>query len=286
LPRETALAVERVSHAFGERRVLQDVSFAVAAGDFSVLLGLNGAGKTSLFALITRLYHSRSGRIAVYGHDVEREPLPALARLGVVFQQNTLDLDLTVAENMSYHASLHGMSRHASRPRIETELARVGLADRANDRVRALSGGQRRRVELARALVHEPALLLLDEPTVGLDIESRRFLLAHVHHLCATQNLGVLWATHLIDEAEGCAHIIILHQGKILANGTRADVVADAGTQDLKSAFDRLTSKEAKENLLSRKAEEEARSDRTGKVTAVQEEPQLPPTTATSNPAQ
>ncbi len=242
---DAALSVQGVSHAFGERQVLQDVSFTVSAGDFSVLLGLNGAGKTTLFALITRLYHSRRGRIAVYGHDVEREPLPALARLGVVFQQNTLDLDLTVAENMAYHAALHGMSRQASRPRIEEELARIGLADRMNERVRALSGGQRRRVELARALVHAPALLLLDEPTVGLDIESRRFLLDHVHALCRSQKIGVLWATHLIDEAEGDARIIVLHAGKILADGGRDDVVQHAGTPDLKSAFDLLTRRTA-----------------------------------------
>ncbi len=240
-----ALSVSGVSHAFGARRVLQDVNFEIAAGDFSVLLGLNGAGKTTLFALITRLYHSRSGRIGVFGHDVEREPLAALARLGVVFQQSTLDLDLTVFENMAYHAALHGMSRRASKPRIEVELSRIGLVDRSHDRVRSLSGGQRRRVELARALVHEPALLLLDEPTVGLDIESRRFLLAHVHHLCATRKIGVLWATHLIDEADGEARIIVLHQGRILAAGARETIVAECGGADIRSAFDSLTRKEA-----------------------------------------
>jgi ABC-2 type transport system ATP-binding protein len=146
---------------------------------------------------------------------------------------------------MAYHASLHGISRAASRPRIEAELARVGLAERRDDRVRALSGGQRRRVELARALVHEPALLLLDEPTVGLDIESRRFLLEHVHHLCATQGLGVLWATHLIDETEGDSRIIVLHQGKVLADGARDAVVAQSGAADIKGAFDSLTRKAA-----------------------------------------
>ncbi len=245
LPPDPALAISGISHQFGERGVLQDVNFIVAPGAFTVLLGLNGAGKTTLFALITRLYHSRSGRISVYGHDVEREPLAALARLGVVFQQSTLDLDLTVAENMEYHAALHGMSRRQAQPRIDDELARIGLADRKTDRVRALSGGQRRRVELARALVHEPALLLLDEPTVGLDIESRRFLLDHVHHLCDTQKLGVLWATHLIDEAEGNAQVIVLHHGRILADGEREAVVGLAGAADLKQAFDTLTRKVA-----------------------------------------
>ncbi len=245
MPPDPALAVSGISHRFGERKVLQDVNFSVAPGAFTVLLGLNGAGKTTLFALITRLYHSRSGRISVYGHDVERQPLAALARLGVVFQQSTLDLDLTVAENMEYHAALHGMSRSQARPRIDDELARIGLTERKADRARALSGGQRRRVELARALVHEPALLLLDEPTVGLDIESRRFLLDHVHHLCDTQKLGVLWATHLIDEAEGDAQIIVLHQGQILADGAREAVVGHSGAADLKQAFDTLTGKAA-----------------------------------------
>ncbi len=240
---EAALSVAGISHAFGTREVLHDVNFAVQPGNFSVLLGLNGAGKTTLFALITRLYHSRKGRIAVYGHDVEREPLAALARLGVVFQQSTLDLDLTVYENLSYHASLHGLSRAAAKPRIEEELDRIGLLSRAKDRVRALSGGQRRRVELARALVHEPALLLLDEPTVGLDIESRRFLLDHVHHLCSSRSLGVLWATHLIDEAEGDTRIIVLHGGRILADGTREAVLSKTAAPSMKDAFDSLTRK-------------------------------------------
>ena len=240
---QAALSVTGVSHTFGTREVLHDVNFAVQPGDFSVLLGLNGAGKTTLFALITRLYHSRKGRIAVYGHDVERAPLAALARLGVVFQQSTLDQDLTVAENLYYHASLHGMSRANAHPRIEEELDRIGLASRAKDRIRALSGGQRRRVELARALVHNPALLLLDEPTVGLDMESRRFLLDHVHHLCTSRSLGVLWATHLIDEAEGDTRIIVLHQGRILADGTRQAVLSKTAAPSMKDAFDTLTRK-------------------------------------------
>ncbi len=228
-----------LSYAFGKRQVLRNVGFNVHQGDFTVLLGLNGAGKTTLFALITRLYSARTGSMSVYGHNVEREPLAALARLGVVFQQRTLDLDLTVEQNLFYHAALHGMSRNQAQAPISEELARIGLLDRRNDRVRALSGGQKRRVELARALVHKPSLLLLDEPTVGLDMESRHFLLQHVRALCSSRGIGVLWATHLIDEADGESRVIVLHDGSVLADARTADLAAEAGS--LQSAFDRLT---------------------------------------------
>jgi len=235
-----ALAVTGLSHAFGRTKVLDQVSFTVRPGDFTVLLGLNGAGKTTLFSLVTRLYHSSSGSVAIFGHDLRKSASAALATLGVVFQQPTLDLDLTIEQNLFYHASLHGLARAAAAPRIAAELGRVGLFDRRRERVRQLSGGQRRRVELARALVHDPALLLLDEPTVGLDIESRQFLLEHVRGLCAGRKLAVLWATHLIDEADDEARIVVLHRGRILADDTVPAVVAQAGAADLKGAFDRL----------------------------------------------
>ena len=227
-----------LSYAFGDRRVLQDVGFCVQPGGVSVLLGLNGAGKSTLFALITRLYSARAGRIAVLGHDIERAPLAALARLGVVFQQPTLDLDLTVEQNLHYHAALHGIARRQARHRTEEELGRIGLLDRSRDRVRTLSGGQRRRVELARALIHRPSVLLLDEPTVGLDVESRAFLIGHVRSLCSTHGLAVLWATHLIDEASEGTRVIVLHQGRVLS-----DAPADPGS--LAATFGQLTRRAA-----------------------------------------
>ena len=232
------MSVSGLSYAFGARRVLQDVGFSVEPGGMSVLLGLNGAGKSTLFALITRLYSAPTGRIAVLGHDVERTPLLALARLGVVFQQSTLDLDLTVEQNLHYHAALHGMPRRVAQRRTVEELERIGLLDRARDRARTLSGGQRRRVELARALIHQPSVLLLDEPTVGLDVESRAFLIGHVRDLCSTRGLGVLWATHLIDEAREGARVIVLHQGRVLS-----DAPADPAT--LPHMFEQLTRRAA-----------------------------------------
>jgi ABC-2 type transport system ATP-binding protein len=240
VPSAPALAVAGVSHAFGSRTALDQVDFALRPGDFTVLLGLNGAGKTTLFSLITGLYHCGQGRISVFGHDISTEPSPALARIGVVFQQSTLDLDLTVEQNLFYHASLHGMARTAAAPRIAAELDRVGLTARRKDRARQLSGGQRRRVELARALIHDPSLLLLDEPTVGLDMESRAFLLGHVRRLCAEQRLAVLWATHLIDEAGSDAHAIVLHDGRVLADGPVPAIMRAAGSTTLKAAFDGL----------------------------------------------
>ena len=235
-----ALSVEGVSHAFGSRQVLEDVSFSVAPGEFTLLLGLNGAGKTTLFSLITRLYYSTSGTIAVYGYDIRQEPLKALALVGVVFQQPTLDLDLTVEQNLFYHASLHGMSRRAARPRIEEELARADLTDRRRDKVRQLSGGQRRRVELVRALVHDPKLLLLDEPTVGLDVQSRRFLIEHVRGLCAERGVGVLWATHLVDEAAADSRIVLLRRGRVAAAAHAAELVREAGNRDLAAVLDTM----------------------------------------------
>jgi ABC-2 type transport system ATP-binding protein len=242
-----ALLVEGLSHFYGAHKALDDVTFTVAPGSFTVLLGLNGAGKSTLFSLVTRLYAARRGRIAIFGHDVEREPCEALRRLGVVFQARTLDLDLSVMQNLVYHAALHGIGPSEARRRGEAALKRVAMADRAHDKARNLSGGQMRRVEIARALVHAPRLMLLDEPTVGLDIKARADILAHVRTLVAQQNLGVLWTTHLIDEVGDSDDVVILHKGKALATGPVGAVVARTGASDIAGAFARLTGVSAQE---------------------------------------
>jgi len=236
-----ALVISGVNHSYGARRALIDIDFTVQPASFTALLGLNGAGKSTLFSLITRLFGIQSGQISIFGHDIGRAPGEALRLLGVVFQPRTLDLDLSVLQNLLYHAALHGIGRRDARLRSDEVLAQIGLADRANSKVRDLSGGQMRRLEIARALLHRPRLLLLDEATVGLDVKARADILAHVRQLVTEQGIGVLWATHLFDEIVGSDNLVILHQGRVLARGDVADVLAKAGAHDVNSAFMRLT---------------------------------------------
>jgi ABC-2 type transport system ATP-binding protein len=235
-----ALSVRNVSHSFGPRKALDGVDLDVQSGSFTALLGLNGAGKTTLFSLITRLHDSTSGLIQVLGFDVRRESAAALSELGVVFQARTLDLDLSLRENLLYHAALHGIGRRAAQAAAERRLGQIGLADRARDKVRNLSGGQMRRLEIARALLHEPRLLLLDEATVGLDVEARRAILSEVRRLVSEDGLGVLWATHLIDEITPGDDLVVLHHGRVRARGPVEEVIARVGADDLQDAFMRL----------------------------------------------
>jgi ABC-2 type transport system ATP-binding protein len=235
-----ALSVEGLSHAYGARRALNDITFGIPPGSFTVLLGLNGAGKSTLFSLVTRLYATQRGAIRIFGHDVSRSPGEALRLIGIVFQPRTLDLDLSVEQNLVYHAALHGIGAREARRRASQVLARVALTDRVHDKVRDLSGGQVRRVEIARALLHDPRLLLLDEATVGLDIRSRADILDHVRALVAEERVCALWATHLIDEVAESDAVIVLHQGRILAHGPVSRVLTDTKAPDVRAAFTAL----------------------------------------------
>ncbi|RJG08678.1 ATP-binding cassette domain-containing protein [Pseudomonas cavernicola] len=235
-----ALEVADVSFSYGARRALEQVSFSLAPGRFSALLGPNGAGKSTLIALLTRLYDLQQGELQVCGHSLRQQPRQALRQLGVVFQQSTLDLDLSVEQNLRYHAALHGMPRKLAAERIDQELARQHLGERRRDKVRELNGGHRRRVEIARALLHHPRLLLLDEPSVGLDPASRQALIQHVRQLCRDEGLSVLWATHLLDEAQAEDVLLVLNHGRLIAQGDAA-AISQQDDGDLNAAFQRLT---------------------------------------------
>ena len=232
-----ALEVSDVSHRFGARSALEGVSLAVEAGSFTVLLGRNGAGKTTLFSLATGLYRARGGTIRVFGRSLDAAPTACLADIGVVFQQPTLDLELTAGENLRYHAALHGLSGSVARSRAAEELDRMGVGDRRDDAARTLSGGQRRRVEIARALMHRPRLLLLDEPTAGLDAPARASLAAHVRGLCRERGISALWATHFLEEVEDGDHVVVLDRGRVRWSGAAAKVAEEIGAADLKAAF-------------------------------------------------
>ena len=235
------IEASNLSFRYGDKPVLREVSFALTSGRFHALLGPNGAGKSTLFGLLTRLLAVQQGDILLGGLSLKKQPAEAMRQIGVVFQQNALDLDLTVRQNLQYHAALHGLSRKEARARGDRELERFELLDRANDAVRQLNGGHRRRVEIARALLHEPSLLLLDEPTVGLDVTSRKALNQHVRTLCDGDGLTVLWATHLIEEVRADDRVLILHQGQLLADGNGQAICEAEGTRDLAETFHALT---------------------------------------------
>ncbi len=234
-----ALEVGDIAFAYGERRALDGVSFTAAQGRFTALLGPNGAGKSTLIALLTRLYDLQQGQIRIAGFDLRETPRKALARLGVVFQQSTLDLDLTVEQNLRYHAALHGMPRIVANERIELELQRQQLGERRRNKVRELNGGHRRRVEIARALLHRPELLLLDEASAGLDPASRQALNQHVRALCRDEGMSVLWTTHLLDEVQADDDLLVLNRGRLVAQGRAAELATDG--EDLAASFARLT---------------------------------------------
>jgi ABC-2 type transport system ATP-binding protein len=235
------LLLENVVKTYGQIRAVDGVSLKAGAGEFIALLGPNGAGKSTLFQLLSGLFVPDSGRIEVMGHDMLRHPVPALAKLGIVFQQPTLDLELTVTANLLFHGGLHGIPRAVAQARIANELARLGLKERAHDKAAQLSGGNRRRVELARALLHEPSVLLMDEATVGLDPASRGDLLKLLLKMRAERSVAVLWATHLCDEVADADRVVVLHRGKVLTDTTPADLLKAQSAATIEVAFLKMT---------------------------------------------
>ena len=236
------LSVKNSGKRYGDRWALKDVSFELKAGQFCALLGPNGAGKSTLFQLLTGMFVPDQGDISIDQIDLRRHPAKALARIGVVFQQQALDLDLTVRHNLIFHADLHGMARALTKARIIEGCAALGLNDELDRTVRELSGGTKRKVELVRALLHRPGLLLMDEATVGLDPKSRKDILNAVHQDVRERGTCVLWATHWVEETIDAHRLLVLHQGQIVADGSPAEVTAALGQPTLEAGFIARTS--------------------------------------------
>lgn len=213
------LKVENLSHTYGTRRALESVSFTVASGEVFCLLGPNGSGKTTLFRILSTLLRPTSGRVLILGHELATEAKAIRELLGVVFQHPGLDAKLTVRENLRHQGHLYGLAGKPLRNRIAELLGRFGVADRIDERVEVLSGGLQRRVEIAKAILHSPRVLLLDEPSSGLDVSARRQLRDVLKTLAETENILVLLTTHLLDEAEACTRIGILDVGRLVALG-------------------------------------------------------------------
>lgn len=224
-----AIDVRSVSHRYGDRAALSEVTFAVAAGEIFGLLGPNGGGKTTLFRLVSTLLPIQSGSMAILGVDVSSHPATVRTRIGVTFQAASLDRKLTVRENLVHQGHLYGLHGRDLRSRIDRWLTQFGLADRVVDRVESLSGGMQRRVEVAKGLLHDPRLLLLDEPSTGLDPAARIDLWTSLRRLRDEQGVTVLVTTHLMEEAERCDRLGILDRGQLVALGSPSELRSSVG---------------------------------------------------------
>ena len=228
-----AVDIQGVTHRYGQHEALRSVTLDVPTGALYGLLGPNGSGKTTLFRILSTLMPPSEGDARVFGLDTTQRPEAVRNRLGVVFQDPALDEALTVRENLRFQASLYGLNGADRRDRIDELLARLDVADRVDDPVKALSGGLKRRVDLARGLLHRPDLLLLDEPTTGLDPGARRAFWTAIDRLREAEGTTLLLATHLMDEAERCDRVGILSDGALVADGTPAALKAELGDQTL-----------------------------------------------------
>ncbi|MDP9929009.1 ABC transporter ATP-binding protein [Variovorax paradoxus] len=222
---------------YGTRTALQSLSLRLPAGQFVALLGPNGAGKSTLFQVLTGMFAADEGEVEVAGHSLRRSATAALRHIGVVFQQMSLDLDLSIRRNLLFQADLHGLPRRLAQERIASACERLNIDADLDRKVRELSGGNRRKVELARAGLHRPAVLLMDEATVGLDPKSRQDLLAALHADVRERGVCVLWATHRVEEAEEADRVLVLHKGSLLADGTPANVSQLLGGATLEAGF-------------------------------------------------
>lgn len=223
------ISIREVAHRYGDRAALNGVSFDVQPAELFGLLGPNGSGKTTLFRILSTLMIPVGGQAVILGHDAAKDPTQLRREIGVVFQAQSIDLKLTAAENLRHQGHLYGLHGSALSKRIKEILQRVGLSDRAKDKAETFSGGMQRRLELAKGLLHGPRVLLLDEPTTGLDPGARRDLWQYLRILRDEERVTVLVTTHLMEEAERCDRLAILNQGQVVALGTPAELKREIG---------------------------------------------------------
>ena len=228
-PSLPVIAIQEIVHRYDGRTALNGVSFEVRPAELFGLLGPNGSGKTTLFRILSTLMIPTSGRALIMGHDAARDPNGLRRQIGVVFQAQSIDVKLSAYENLRHQGHLYGLHGSALKARIEEMLERVALADRAQDRAETFSGGMQRRLELAKGLLHRPSVLLLDEPTTGLDPGARRDLWQYLRILRDEERVSILVTTHLMEEAEGCDRLAIMNEGKLVALGTPADLRHEIG---------------------------------------------------------
>jgi len=247
------IAVKNVSKKFKEVVAVDDVSFEVNAGEKFAFLGPNGAGKSTTIKMLTTLLHPSEGSLFLSGHDVIKEQDAARKIFGIVFQDPSLDDELTAIENMELHAVLYGMDKKTARQRIEELMTLVELWDRRNSRVKTFSGGMKRRLEIARGLLHHPKILFLDEPTLGLDAQTRKLLWAHIRKMNDAEGMTIFFTTHYLEEAEAVAdRIAIIDHGKIVATGNAEELKAQTNTNTLEEAYLALTGKTVRDEEVDR----------------------------------
>jgi ABC-2 type transport system ATP-binding protein len=241
------IQVQNLTHRYGDRIALSNVGFEVKKGEIFGLLGPNGGGKSTLFRILSTMMVPTEGHALIAGFDVERKPAEVRRHVGVVFQTQSLDKALTVQENLRAQGHLHGLSGAILGDRMERAMERLGISDRRKDLVETLSGGLRRRVEIAKALLHRPQVLLMDEASTGLDPAARRELSKHVESLRQEEGVTILLTTHILSEADKCDRLVLLHQGKIVAQGSPSELRAGIGgdvvvleTGDAKSLAERI----------------------------------------------
>ncbi|SRR6056297_2289837 len=236
------IEVNNLSKSFKKLKAVDDISFSIDKGNIVAFLGPNGAGKSTTIKILITILKADNGGVKINGYNVQREQNEVRNSIGVVFQDVSVDDELTAYENMEYHAVLYGMPKEHRKEKIEGLLGYVGLTDRKASLVKTFSGGMKRRLEIARGLLHGPKVLFLDEPTLGLDVQTRAFLWKHVKKLNKEKNTTVFFTTHNIEEAEKTAEkIFIIDNGKIISSGTAGEIKESTGAQSLEKAFLELT---------------------------------------------